>query len=57
MEFIQKYGKIDSDSERKELIDGDEVTVSDQEFIGDVSIFQDQDPLDYNGLKNVTREL
>ena len=57
MEFIQKYAKIDSGSEGGELISDEEATVSDQKFIDDVSIFQDQNPLDYYRLKNVTRPL
>ena len=46
MEFIQKYAKVDSDSEGEELVNKEEVRVSDQEFIDDINIFQDQDPSD-----------
>ena len=53
MEFIQKYAKIDSDSDKEQVINEDEVMVSDQEFIDGISLFQDQNPSDYYGLKNV----
>ena len=56
MEFIQKYAKIDSDSDKEQVINEDEVMVSDQEFIDGISLFQDQNPSDYYGLKNVTRD-
>ena len=46
MEFIQKYAKVDSDSEGEELVNKEEVRVSDQEFIDDINTFQDQDPSD-----------
>ena len=55
MEFIQKYAKRDSDSEEEQVINEEEVTLSDPEFIDDVPIFQDQNPQDYYGLSNATR--
>ena len=57
MKFIQKYAKIDGDSEGEELIDEEEARASDEEFIDDLTIFQDQNPSDCCGLKNVTRSL
>ena len=57
MEFIQKYAKIESDSNKEQLINDEKVTVSNQEFIDGISIFQDQNPSDYYGLKNVAHEL
>ena len=56
MEFIQKYAKIDSDSDKEQVINEEEVAVSDQEFIDGISLFQDQNQSDYYRLKNITHD-
>ena len=61
MEFIQKYARVNDedsnvDSNDEVMLQVDEVTQSDQQFIDDTNNFQDQEPSNYR-LLNVTRDL
>ena len=58
MEFIQKYAKVDEDSDQEFIDDEDLITqeqVGNCEFIDDVTEFDDQEPLNYF-FKNVERD-
>ena len=61
MEFIQKYARVNDedsnvDSNDEVMLQVDEVTQSDQQFIDDTNNFQDQKPSNYR-LLNVTSDL